>query len=113
MKLRRDLQGFVDTLLARPGPSHSLDEVAEVIGAALITSEEIGLVLDALEAAGRKVGVTHAASARQTLGKVLTTARSLTQELGRKPAQEEIARRANLSMDDVRMALLYAQVLQR
>jgi DNA-directed RNA polymerase specialized sigma subunit len=52
-------------------------------------------------------------AARESLSRVLASARALKSELGRAPSPDEIARHAGLSRDSVRLALLYARTLSR
>ncbi len=110
--LRDELLAVARELLARSPSLISLDEVAEALGTLAVTSEEIDALLTFLESHGRRVGegVEPASSA---LGAVLTAARSLKRELGRTPSTPEIAERSGLSLEVVRRALLFAQIVQR
>ncbi len=112
MNLREPLQEVVDALLLRPESALSLDVIADAIGAMAITSDEIGLILDELEARGRTVAEGPVA-ARQSLTRVLASARKLKAALGRSPTSSEIAADSGLSAADVRLALLFARMLQR
>jgi hypothetical protein len=112
MELRADLRAIVDQLLSRPTPELSLDEIAEAIGAAEISSEEIEAIFIELESAGRHV-LEAPVSAKESLNRVLRSARSLRYELGRPPTPSEIAAHAGLSSGSVRLALLFARTLQR
>jgi hypothetical protein len=110
--LRRELQAVVKRLLERPGTTLSLDEVAEAIGDLLVSADEIDEVLSQIEAK-RNVNAEPPVGARESLGRVLSSARALKQELGRAPAPSEIAQHSGLSAASVRLALLYARTLQR
>ncbi len=112
MSLRAPLQQVVDELLRRPERALSLDVIADAIGAMVITSDEIGLILDELEASGRAIAEGPIA-ARESLTKVLHSARRLKNVLGRSPNSSEIAADSGLSVEAVRLALLFAQMLQR
>jgi len=110
--LRPELGDLLDELLRRPESALSLDSIGDAIGTRAVTSDEIGALFDALEAAGRSIAPPPT-SARQSLIGVLGSARQLKQELGRSPTSLEIAARSGLSTDDVRLALLFARILQR
>jgi hypothetical protein len=91
----------------------SLDEIAEVIGAAAVTPPDIEALIEALEHAGSSVGEEAKDSARALLAMVLGAARELRASLGRSPTTAEIAAHSGLSPSQVKSALLFAQVLQR
>ena len=112
MTLRPELRVILDALLQRRERALSLDTVAEAIGARAVTPDEIGELLDALESAGCSIALEKT-SARASLSGVLGSARELKQELGRSPTSHEIAARSGLSLESVRLALLFARVLQR
>ena len=90
----------------------SLDRVAEAIGAAAVTMQDIEAILDALEAAGRRVEA-QPADPPATLAQVLKAVRSFSAVSGRRPTVPEIAQHTGLSVGEVRFALLYARVLTR
>jgi hypothetical protein len=110
--LRPELQAVVRGLLKRPGTTLSLDEVAEAIGDLLVSSDEIDELLSEIEKK-RSVDAEPPVGARESLGRVLDSARALKQKLGRAPAPSEIAQHSGLSAASVRLALLYARTLQR
>lgn len=112
MPLRPELREIVDDLLRRPTPSLGLNEIAEAIGAIEISSDEIEAIFVELERAKRNV-LEAPIGARDSLGRVLRSARALRSELGRAPNSSEIAAHAGLGVDSVRLALLYARTLQR
>jgi hypothetical protein len=111
MALRPELRRVADDLLAR-GRRLTLDEVAEAIGAIAISSEEIDELLSEVEAHA-DVDCAPPVAARESLARVLASARALKSELGRAPSPDEIARHGGLSRDAVRLALLYARTLSR
>jgi len=110
--LRSELQSVVDALLARGSASLSLDEVAEAIGELSVSSDEIDELLTAV-AAHVSIDAEPRVGARESLGRVLASARVLKTELGRAPLPDEIAQHAGLSRESVRLALLYARTLSR
>jgi hypothetical protein len=112
VSLRAELRAVVDGLLGRPEQAIPLDVICDAIGVMAITSEEIGLVLDALEAEGRSVA-ENPTSAKESLVTVLRSARELKQKLGRSPTSREIADASGLSEESVRLGLLFATLLQR
>ena len=99
-------------LLGRPGDTLSLDEIAEAIGAAPVTFEEIEAVFDGLEGAGRLVS-TEKLDPPAALARVLGAARSFAAVSGRRPTLPEIAHHSGLTLAEVRFALIYARVLVR
>ena len=90
----------------------SLDRVAEAIGAAAVTMQDIEAILDALEAAGRRVEA-ELKDPPAALAQVLKAVRSFSAVSGRRPTLPEIAQGSGLSVGEVRFALLYARVLVR
>jgi hypothetical protein len=110
---QQELSLFVQILLSRSAQVLNLDDVADVIGAADVSSDEIGSVLDALEAAGRSISTLERPHITSSLQRVLLMARELRQELGRIPRVQEIAHRSGLEPEAIQLALLYAAVLQR
>lgn len=100
-------------LLAVDVEALSLDHVAEALGTQRVTPDEIDALITWLEAHGRPIEDPIGRGAAQLLEQVLLTARSLRAELGRVPAAQEIAERAELSPEAVRRALWFARILQR
>ena len=111
MALRPELRSIADGLVALGRPL-TLDEVAEAIGDLAIGSDEIDELLSELEAHTR-IDSEPKLGARESLGRVLSSARVLKAELGRAPVPDEIARHSGLSRESVRLALLYARTLSR
>jgi hypothetical protein len=112
MTLRTELRAVLGELLRRPEREISLDTIVEALGTRAVTADEIGELLDELESAGRSIG-SEQTSARQSLVAVLGSARTLRDKLGRSPTSHEIAEHSGLSPDAVRLALLFARILQR
>jgi hypothetical protein len=107
-------QAIIEVLLQETTPAEvvSLDRVAEAIGAAPVTMQDIEAILDALEVAGRRVEA-QPQDPPGALARVLKAVRSFSAVSGRRPTLQEIAQQSGLSVGDVRFALLYARVLAR
>jgi hypothetical protein len=112
MALRAELQRIVDQLSNRPTRALTLDEIGETIDAIEISSDEIDAIFVELERAGISV-LEAPVSAKESLGRVLASARALRAELGRSASASEIAAHSGLSPSSVRLALLFARTLQR
>ncbi|MET0790051.1 MAG: hypothetical protein ABW061_00895 [Polyangiaceae bacterium] len=108
------VQDILDTLLRETNSTElvSLDRVAEAIGAAAVTMQDIEAILDALEAAGRRVEA-ELKDPPAALAQVLKAVRSFSAVSGRRPTVPEIVQHSGLSVGEVRFALLYARVLVR
>jgi hypothetical protein len=91
----------------------TLDAMGEALGTHAISTDDVDEIMLALEKAGRRVVGPEGGGGEDRLRVVVTTARALVAELGRKPTVQEIAKRSGLSVDDVRQALALAQVIQR
>ncbi|MGC4069151.1 MAG: hypothetical protein QM784_31790 [Polyangiaceae bacterium] len=110
--MRAELQAIFERLNAKGPRNISLDEIGDVIGAALISQAEIEMLFDALETAGSHVG-GPSPSLKEHLMSVLREARRLQQATASAPRVEDIAMATGLSAGEVRAALLYASVLSR
>ncbi|MEP7049586.1 MAG: sigma-70 domain-containing protein [Pseudomonadota bacterium] len=99
-------------LLVTGAAAPSLDTVAEAIGAAPVTMQDIEAIFDGLEAAGRSVDA-EPRDPPAALKQVLATVRSFSAVSGRRPTVPEIAEHSGLSVAEVRFAMLYARVLVR
>lgn len=91
----------------------SLDQMGDALGTHSISTDDVDEIMMALEKAGRRVVGPEGGGGEDRLRIVVTTARALVAELGRKPKVEEIAARSGLSADEVRQALALSQVMQR
>jgi hypothetical protein len=111
--LRSDLEEILQRLLREHPERVTLDELGEAVGTAAITPPEIDELVSALEAEGRAVGLEATPGATEHLARALGAARELRQSLGRLPNAAEVAARAGLRPEDVRLALLFARVIQR
>jgi hypothetical protein len=78
-----------------------------------VTAPEIEAIIDALDAAGRKLIGPEGGAGEDRLKAVVSAARTLAPTLGRKPTVAEIATHAGLSEDEVRHALHLVKVMQR
>ena len=99
-------------LLADSGRVVALDAVADAIGAAAVTMQDIEAIFDGLEAAGRTIEAERR-DPPAALKQVLATVRSFSAISGRRPTIPEIAQHSGLTVADVRFAMLYARVLVR
>jgi hypothetical protein len=110
------MHSFVPTilaqLLAESGQVVALDLVADAIGAASVTMEDIEAIFAGLEAAGRSIE-SERRDPPAALKQVLATARSFSAVSGRRPTIAEIAQHSGLTPAEVRFAMLYARVLVR
>lgn len=113
--MRPPVREALGLLLAGSAPDTelALDAVGEALADQPVTPEEIGWLLDELEAAGRRVGGTSSVAAAAALARVLASARALRDELGRPARVDELAVRAGLAEGEVRRALLFARVMGR
>jgi len=111
--LRPELIVVGEALLALEGEKLSLDQVAEAIGTARVTPDEIDELIYWLERHGRAIADPIGKGAAALLGEVLAVARTLRAELGRPPQPREIAERGSLSLEAVQRALWFARILQR
>ncbi len=99
-------------LLAEGGQVVALDAVADAIGDAAVTMQEIEVIFAGLEAAGRSIEAERR-DPPAALKQVLATVRSFSAVSGRRPTAAEIAQHSGLSPSQVRFAMLYARVLVR
>jgi hypothetical protein len=113
--VKPELQSVLEALLAESNDSHevSLDALGEALGTHAISTDDVDEIMRALESAGRKVIGPEGGGGEDRLKIVVSTARALVAELGRKPRASEIAERSGLSVDEVRQALALSQVMQR
>jgi hypothetical protein len=113
--MKPELEAVLASLLAESKETSevSLDALGEALGTHAISTDDVDEIMRALEDAGRKVIGPEGGGGEDRLKKVVSAARALVAELGRKPRVEEIARRSGLSVDEVRQALALSQVMQR
>jgi hypothetical protein len=113
--VKPELKAVLDSLLAESKQTSevSLDALGEALGTHAISTDDVDEIMRALEDAGRKVIGPEGGGGEDRLKVVLSTARALVAELGRKPRASEIAERSGLTVDEVRQALALSQVMQR
>jgi hypothetical protein len=90
-----------------------LDAIGDAIGVLSVSYPEIDALIGELESQGRTVRAPVGGQGEDWLRAVLSSTRSLAPQLGRRPQTSEIAEHAGLSLEQVRYALLLAQVMQR
>ena len=116
-QLRPELRAIVERLTRDSGGAGSreisLDALGNAIGTLAVSYPEIDAMIDAIEARGRSVAAASGGDGEAHLAAVLAAARALASELGRRPKRLEIARRAKLSDEQVKHALLLARIIQR
>lgn len=112
--MRAEVENLLEQVLERVGPGEelSLDELAEIIGAASISYDEIGWLIDHAEQAGRSISC-KGPNLGEDLAAVLKSARALSTVLQRRPTLRELAEHSGLPSSRIVSALRYAQVLGR
>jgi len=103
---------ILEQLLAESGQVVALDVVADAIGAAPVTMQDIEAIFAGLEAAGRSIEAERR-DPPAALKQVLATVRRFSAVSGRRPTLPEIAQHSGLTPAEVRFAMLYARVLVR
>ena len=108
--MKPELQAVLDALLAQSKDTSevSLDALGEALGTHAISTDDVDEIMQALENAGRRVIGPEGGGGEEDLRIVVTTARTLMGELGRKPSVAEIAKRSGLTEEDIRACLAYA-----
>jgi hypothetical protein len=105
MGLSPHLQPIFDALMASYPDGLSLDELSEELLHKPVTFADIEELIGALEAEGVDLESPGSIAPPEELKLVLTTARELAQETGKRPSPVEISQRAGLSPIAVRRAL--------
>lgn len=115
MTLRPELARIVEALVAAapPGEGVALDAIGDALGVLAVSQDEIDAMLDAIEAAGRRVMGPEGGNGEATLGVVLDVARALRLETGKAPTAPQIAAKAGLPVERVRHALALARVMSK
>jgi hypothetical protein len=111
--MRPELEAVLQQLLSRGERVLDLDDVADAIGLAAVSSEDVMELFAALERNGRTIEQPASPPPSETLRVVLATARALRLERGDVPSATEIAERAGIPVEAVRRALFFARVAQR
>ncbi|MGO9712836.1 MAG: sigma-70 domain-containing protein [Polyangiaceae bacterium] len=91
----------------------TLDAVGEAIGVVAVSTDDVDVLLGALEAAGCEVVGPEGARGVANLRRVLPAARALAATLGRPPTLAELSKQTGLSEEDVRHALALGRVMGR
>jgi hypothetical protein len=99
------LQPLVDGLIAAHPDGLSLDELGEELIREPVSFADVEEIIGALEAAGIDLEGAGPPAKPEELARVLTAARALTAEHGKRPTTIELAERAGLSPITVRRAL--------
>lgn len=110
--MRPIVRSIIDQLLESSGEIVELDAVGNAIGSARVSIEEIEVIFTAIEAAGRSLG-DQQLQAKAHLPSVIAAARRIEQEAGRRPTLQELSAATQLSLSEVKAALLFASVLGR
>ncbi len=110
-----DISKIVSALLAAhpSGAEIPLDAVGDAIGIESVTPEDIERIFVELEHQGRTVGTAAGGRGEQNLKKVVAAARDLRAGGATKPTAAEIATRAALTIEEVRLSLALLRVMQR
>ena len=98
---------IIDELMARQAMTERVDlnDIAEVIGTRAVSYDEVEHIISELERRGCLVGGDPTLEELQVMQDVVTTARALADELGRRPTVDEIAERLATPTFVVRRAL--------
>jgi len=100
-----NLQAIVDAIKAAHPDGLSLDELGEELLHKPVSFADIELIITALEDDGVDLESAAPAGRPEELARVLTAARALAAETGRRPTPQEIAERSGLTPIAVRRAL--------
>jgi hypothetical protein len=91
----------------------SLDELGDALGTLSASYPEIDAMIALLEAQARHVAAPAGGSGEAHLAQVVSAAKTLSAQLGRRPSVAEIAPLAGLSIEQVKHALVLARIMQR
>lgn len=105
MPLSHHLKPIVDAIKAAHPDGLSLDELSEELLYKSVSYGEIEEIIGALEKDGYDLEDSSPAASAEELARVLTAARALTAETGKRPSPAEIGERAGLTPIAVRRAL--------
>ena len=111
MPLRPELQSIFDALMKAHPRGPTLDDLSEETWNKPLTYADIDDLIVALEAAGVDLDRAEPAPPPEELVQVLTAARALGEETGKRPSVEEIASRAGLAPATVLRALRLGRAL--
>jgi hypothetical protein len=110
-----DIAGVLASLLGQSAATStlSLDAIGEALGDRPVSSTEIDWLIGALEEAGRRILGPEGRGGLEALRIVLPAARRLSNEHGKAPTVELLARATELPEREIRRALLLARTLGR
>jgi hypothetical protein len=113
--LRSQLIEVLSALLAASEATGrvELDAIGAALGATSVSTDDIDALLSELEAHGREIAAPSGGGAERHLGSVVAAARTLKVTLVRKPTLAEVAAQAELSVEQVLLALSLLRVMQR
>ena len=109
MSLTPKLQSIFDEIMAAHPDGLTLDELSDELATRPVDYADIDELIGALEAAGVDLDGPETPTGPEDLARVLTTARALTGENGKRPSASEIAARSGLSLAAVRRALRFGR----
>src|SRR5262245_1484324 len=109
MELPERLQTIVDAIRAAHPDGLTLDELSEELLHKPVSYADIELVIAALEEGGFDLEAPAPSVSPEELAQVLSAARALTAETGKRPSPDQIAERAGLSPIAVRRALRFGR----
>jgi len=109
LALRPDLQELFDAIMAAHPDGLTLNVLSEELVRKPVTYADIEEIIGALEEAGVNLEAPEAVARPEELFRVLTAARALAAETGKRPSPEEIAERTGLTAAAVRRALRFGR----
>lgn len=113
--LRAELTLIVERLLAASEHTGAvaLDDVGEALGTTFVTTDEIDRLLEALERRGRVVTAPEGPGATSHLRAVVGAVRELKRRSDARPTLLAVAEQAELTREQVLVALALLRVMQR
>jgi hypothetical protein len=109
LSLRSALQEIYDAIMKAHPDGLTLDMLSEELVHKPVTYADIDEIIGALEEAGVNLEAPEPAARPEELFRVLTAARALAAERGKRPSPEEIAERTGLTVAAVRRSLRFGR----
>jgi len=109
MELSSRLQAIVDAIKAAHADGLTLDELSEELLHKPVSYADIEQIIAALEEGGFDLESAPPSVSPEELARVLTAARALTAETGKRPSPDQIAERTGLTPIAVRRALRFGR----